>query len=182
MENQPVMIFKETKFAGVYIIELEKRNDDRGFLARIFDADQFKEKGISFFILQGYITRTKERGTFRGLHYQISPKQESKYIRCVKGSIDEIIIDLRKSSKTYKQWMKFTFAAEDCKMLFIPEYVAHGILTLEDNVEVLNLTGATYSKEFERGVRLDDPCFSIELPHEIKNISEKDLAWPDFKE
>lgn len=175
------MKFTEIKFKGVFILELAKHEDERGLLTRIWDKNTFKKYGIKIDVVQSYISHSNKKGTIRGLHYQVKPFAEAKLTKCIKGSIYEVIIDLRPKSKTYKKWTGFKFNAQDNKMLFIPPYFAHAILSLEDNTQFLNFSSQPYTPEFERGIRYNDPSFKINWPINIKEVSEKDFAWEDFK-
>lgn len=175
------MIFKQTKLEGAYIIKLEKREDERGYLARTWDKKDFLKYGIKAELVEGYASHTNRKGTIRGLHYQVKPFAEAKLTRVINGSIYEVIIDLRPKSKTYKKWLGFKFNTQDNKMLYIPPYFAHAILALENDTDFLNFSSQPYTAEFERGIRYDDPAFKIKWPINIKEASEKDLAWEDFK-
>lgn len=173
------MKFIETKIKGVILIELEKKEDERGFLARTWDIDEFKEKGIDFNPLQGYITRSVKKGTMRGFHYLKVPEQ--KLTRVTKGMVYEVIIDLRSNSRTYKQWEVFTLKDTDYKLLYAGPGIAHAILTLEDNTELMSLYSPAYKVGNEGGIRYNDPAFNIGWPIEVKHVSKKDLSWEDFE-
>lgn len=175
------MIFKETKLKGAFIIESEKRKDDRGFLVRTWCKEEFSRHGINFELVQGYLSHTNKKGTMRGFHYQVSPKAEAKFTRCIKGSIFEAIIDLREDSPTYKQWECFVLSAADNKALFIPPDFAHAILVLEDDTDFINFSSQPFSPEFEKGIKYNDQAFNIEWPIPVTSVSDKDLSWPDFK-
>lgn len=170
-----------TNVEGVYILEFHKHEDERGKLIRIFDEEPLKAQGIQMEITQGYISYTKEKGTLRGIHCQIASKAEKKLGRCIEGSVYEVIVDLREESPTYKEWQGFEFKAGDDKSLFVPEGVGHAILTLENDTTFLTFSSAPFSPEHEIGVRYNDPVFNIQWPIPIKNVSEKDLSWEDFK-
>jgi len=174
------MKFIETKIKGVYLIDLEKKEDERGFLARTWDARGFKQNGIDFNILQGYITHSINKGTMRGVHYLRVPEQ--KLTKVIKGSVYEIVIDLRPDSETFKQWQAFTLQDTDHKMLFVGPGIAHAILTLEDNTELMSLYSPAYVPGNEGGIRYNDPEFNIDWPIEVKHVSEKDLSWEDFND
>lgn len=173
------MKFTKTKIEGAYIIELEKKEDDRGFLARTWDIDEFKENGIDFNILQGYITSSIKKGTIRGFHFLTVP--EKKLTRVTKGSIFEVIIDVRPDSETFKKYEVFTLKDRDYKILYIGPGIAHAILTLGDNTQLLSLYSPAYSPSNERGIRYNDPSFDINWPIPITKVSKKDLSWEDFK-
>ena len=172
------MKFIETKIKGVYLIELERIEDERGFLARTWDLEGFKQNGIDFNILQGYITHSVSKGTMRGVHYLKVPEQ--KLTKVIKGSVYEVVIDLRPSSETFKQWQAFTLKDTDYKMLYVCPGIAHGILTLSDNTELMSLYSPAYVTVDESGIRYNDPAFDIDWPIEVNHVSKKDLSWGDF--
>lgn len=176
------MIFTETKLHGAYIIDPEKRVDERGFFARIWCENEFTKIGLKTSIKQANVSRSTKRGALRGMHYQLPPFSETKLVRCTKGAIFDVIIDLRKDSPTYKQWIGVELTEENHRMLYVPEGFAHGFLTKTDDAEVTYLVTAFYDKEHERGIRYDDPAFAIEWPEEIKHISDKDASHPNFVE
>lgn len=176
------MIFNKTNLKDAFIIDLDKREDHRGFFARSWDVNVFKENGLNPKIVQCNISHTKRKGTIRGMHYQKSPYEEAKLIRCTKGKICDTIIDLRKSSETYKKWESFELSSSNFKMLYVPEGFAHGFQSLEDDSEILYQVSQFYSPESEKGVRWNDPCFKINWPIEVTEISEKDDSIVDFSE
>lgn len=176
------MKFIKTKLEGAYIITPEKRSDDRGFFARIWCEDEFKARGLNTNLVQANASRSFHKGTLRGMHYQLPPFAETKLVRCTKGAIYDVIIDLRPSSKTYKEWIGVELTEENHTMLYAPEGFAHGFLTLTDNAEVTYLVTAFYNSEHERGLRYNDPAFGINWLAPITNISDKDAAHPDYKE
>ncbi len=174
------MQFIETSLKDAYIIRLDKIEDERGFFARIFCKKEFKEKGLDNNIAQINNSFNKYRFTLRGLHYQISPKAETKMVRCIQGKIYDVIIDLRIDSPTFMKWSGIILSSENKDMLYVPKGFAHGFLTLEDNVEVIYFSTEYYSPDHERCVRWNDPVFSIEWPTKPLVISEKDKNAPDF--
>jgi dTDP-4-dehydrorhamnose 3,5-epimerase len=176
------MIFTETKLKGAYIIEINKIGDKRGFFGRQWCHDEMAEMGLKTKIAQVNTSLNKERGTLRGLHYQKFPYQETKLIRCIRGKIFDVIIDLRPDSATFKQWFGLELSQDNYKMLYSPDNFAHGFITLEDNTEILYLVSQFYHPEAEAGLRWDDPKFSIQWLGNIKVISEKDKNRPDFDE
>ncbi len=176
------MKFNKTKFNGVYIIELEKKEDDRGFLTRILDKKELEKLGIKLNPVEGYLSSSKKKGTLRGLHYRIKPNDEVQLTRISKGSAFEVVVDLRKNTPTYKKWLGFYFKSSDYKMLLIPPFLAHAILTLEDGTEITNLYTKAYNGVFDRGIRFDDPQFKIKWPIKVDYVSQKDQSWPDFKD
>lgn len=175
------MLFRQTKIKDCFVIELEKKEDDRGFLARTFDKGELKEIGIDLDLVQGYVSFTKKKGTMRGIHYQVPPFAEYKLTRVTYGSIYEIVIDLRKDSPTFGEIERFEFKSSDYKMLIVPPNCGHAILTLEDNVEFINFSNKPFTAEFERGIRFDDPKFNISWPIKVEIVSEKDRNWDGFK-
>lgn len=174
------MKFTETKLKGAFIIELEKREDSRGFFARTFCANEFEEHGLVNRIVQTNMSRTLKKGTLRGMHYQIPPHQETKLVRCTQGAIYDVIIDLRSESPTFKQWIGVELSAENHKMLFVPRDFAHGFVTLTDNVEVTYEVSEFYTPNSESGIRFNDPEINIKWPITITDTSEKDANWPDY--
>ena len=173
------MIFEETSIAGVYIISIEKKEDDRGFFARIWDKEIFKEKGLNPNIVQCSISSNKKKGTWRGFHVQYSPYEEAKIIRCTQGRMFDIVLDLRKDSPSFKRWFSIEISPENHKMLYLPEGCANGFQTLQDNTEAVYEITEVFKPESSGGVRWDDPEFGIKLPLDISVISKKDLSW-DF--
>ena len=176
------MIFKKTAVKDAFIIELEKICDDRGFFARVWCKNEFEAHGLNTRLVQANVASNKKRGVIRGLHYQISPYEESKLIRCTKGAIYDVIIDLRKDSPTYKQWIGVELSADNYRMLYVPEGFAHGYQTLQDNTEVTYQVSQFYTPDSERGIRWDDPTFNIKWPETEKQImTEKDQSWLDYR-
>lgn len=176
------MKFSETPLKGAFVIDLEKREDARGFFARAWCQKEFEEHGIYRLPVQANMSYNKKAGTIRGMHYQVAPHQESKLIRCVNGSIYDVIIDLRKNSPTYKKWFGIELNADNRTMLFVPEDFAHGFVALEDDSEVMYLVSSLYNFESERIIRYNDPHFNIKWPIEVSVVSEKDITTPDFKD
>jgi len=176
------MIFIETKLKGAYVIELEKREDDRGFFARTFCKNEAFPYDLKTDIVQANMSMSKKKGTLRGMHYQLAPHAETKLIRCTKGSLYDVIIDIRPDSATYKQWFGVELTQENYKMVYVPEGFAHGFVTLEDNTEATYLVTAEYNKDSERAIRYNDQAFSILWPVAVTELSEKDINHPDFTE
>jgi dTDP-4-dehydrorhamnose 3,5-epimerase len=175
------MIFTKTKLQGTIIIEIEKKEDDRGFFARAWCKNEFEEHGLAFNPVQANIAFSKTKGILRGMHYQIAPHEEAKLIRCIRGAIYDVIIDLRPDSSTYKQWIGVELGEDNYKMLYIPEGFAHGYQALTDNTEVYYQVSQFYSPKSERGVRWDDPAFGINwLEIDKRIVSEKDKCWPNY--
>lgn len=174
------MLFHETRLEGAFVIELEKRADTRGFFARGWCQKEFEDHGLVAQVVQTNISYNRKKGTLRGMHYQVAPVEETKLVRCVRGGIYDVIIDLRSESPTYKQWMGVELTAENYKMLYVPENFAHGVQTLEDDTEVIYQVSQFYTPGAERGIRWNDPAFRIEWPRDIEVISDKDADWPDY--
>jgi dTDP-4-dehydrorhamnose 3,5-epimerase len=174
------MLFNETKLKGAYVIELEKREDPRGFFARAWCRKEFEAHGLATDCVQANLSYNKKAGTLRGMHYQVPPHEEVKLVRCVRGAIYDVIIDMRPSSSTYCQWVGVELSDQNYKMLYVPKGFAHGYVTLEDNADVFYLVSEFYAPGSEQGVRYDDPAFGIAWPVAISVLSDKDGAWPKF--
>ncbi len=176
------MIFTETPLKGAYIIELERIEDERGFFARSWCAAEFAEHGLNPNLAQCNLSFNKKKGTLRGMHYQAAPHEEAKLVRCTKGAIYDVIIDLRPDLPTFKQWFGVELTAENRKALYIPEGFAHGFQTVKDNTEVFYQMSEFYHPESDRGVRYDDPAFGIEWSSANITVSPKDISRPLFEE
>jgi len=176
------MKFKKTKLEGAYVIELEKQEDERGFFARVWNKKQFENMGLSYEIQQCSISFNKKKGTIRGMHYQEPPYEEVKLVRCTKGKIFDVIIDLRKNSTTFRKWICVELSAENHKIIYVPEGFAHGFQTLEDDSEVFYMISQIYRPEYAKGVRWNDPVFKIKWPLEKTVISDKNHSFIDFKD
>jgi len=176
------MKFEPTPLLGSYVINLDLREDERGFFARSFCAREFAAAGLQSNLVQTNMAFTKSKGTFRGFHYQLPPSAEVKLVRCVRGAIYDIIIDVRANSPTYKQHFGVELNQDNRSALYIPHGFAHGLITLTDDVEVHYLVSQFYDAKQERGVRVTDPMLKIVLPIKYEHISAKDAAWPDFDE
>ena len=174
------MIFSETKLSGAYIVEIEKIKDERGFFARTWDKGEFSKRGLGSEFVQTSISLNKKKGTIRGMHYQTKPYEENKIVRCTKGRIFDVIIDLRPDSKTFKKWHSVELSETNYKMLYIPKGFAHGFQTLEDNSEVFYQISQYYNSKYSRGVSCNDKTFQIKWPLEITVISQKDSSHPIF--
>jgi dTDP-4-dehydrorhamnose 3,5-epimerase len=175
------MIFTETKLPGAFIIELEKFTDERGFFARAWCQNEFEAHGLQTTWVQANIGFSKKRGTLRGLHYQVAPYQEVKLMRCIRGAIYDVIIDLRPESPTYKQWLGVELSADNRQMLYVPAGFAHGYQALLDDSETFYQVSQAYTPGAERGVRWNDPAFGITWPiTENVILSAKDKNSPDF--
>jgi dTDP-4-dehydrorhamnose 3,5-epimerase len=175
------MIFTETQLKGAVIIELERREDERGFFARAWCQKEFEANGLVSRLVQANVSFNKKKDTLRGMHYQVAPFEEVKLVRCSRGAIYDVIIDLRPHSPTYKQWLPVELTAENRKMLYVPAGFAHGFQTLEDGTEIFYQVSQFYSPRHERGVRWNDPAFGICWPETgTRVISAKDRNWPDY--
>lgn len=175
------MKFIETSIKGAYIIEIEPIEDERGFFARSWCKKEFGTFGLDTNIIQCNISFNKKRGTLRGMHYQIEPYEEVKIVRCTKGSVYDVIIDLRPDSPTFKKWESIELTDDNRLMLYITKGIAHGFQTLKDNTEVFYQMSEFYVAEYARGVRWNDPAFRIEWPLPVNVISGKDMNYPDFR-
>ena len=173
------MIFTPTKIPGVLVVELEKREDPRGYFARAWCADEFAKNGLPRFV-QTNMSMSRQRGTIRGLHYQAAPHGEAKYMRCIRGAIFDVAVDVRPDSPTYKKWIGVELTADNRKALFIPEGLAHAYQALTDDAEVIYSASCAYTPGAERGIRWNDPAFNIEWPIVEALVSEKDMKWADF--
>jgi len=176
------MIFQKTKIEGVYIIEPELKTDDRGFFTRTFCKDELSKLGIEFTIVQANVSFSKKRGTLRGMHFQNDPKAEGKIVQCLKGAVYDVVVDLRKNSKTYGQWVAEELTHNDKKMLLVPKGLAQGFQTLSDDCELQYFMSEFYHPDYASGVRWDDPFFNITWPIENPILSEKDKSWPLIKQ
>ncbi len=174
------MIFTETKLPGAYVIEVEKREDQRGFFGRTFCREEFEAHGLNSQVVQCNTSFNKRKGTLRGMHFQAVPFAEAKLVRCTSGSIYDVIIDLRPASRTFKRHFAVELSAANQRMLYIPENMAHGFQTLEDDTEVFYQMSQMFSAEHARGVRWNDPAFGIEWPADERIITERDRNYPDF--
>jgi dTDP-4-dehydrorhamnose 3,5-epimerase len=175
------MIFNKTKIRGVYIVEPELLTDERGFFARSFCKDEFRNNGLETDIVQCNISHNKKKGTLRGMHYQVPPFEEAKIVSCNRGSIHDVALDLRKDSPTFCTWVAAELSDKNFKMMYIPRGCAHGFQTLKDNTMVYYQMTGFFHPECARGVRWDDPLFKIDWP--LKNtmiISGKDAGFPDM--
>jgi len=175
------MIFKETPLKNAFLIDMEKRMDERGFFGRFFCSGEFEAHGLEGGFMQANNSLSHEKGTLRGLHYQLAPMAETKLIRCIRGSLYDVILDLRKESKTFGKWFGEVLSEENRRMMYVPKGFAHGFLTLEPNSELLYLVSTPYSKELERGIRWNDPHFNIAWPETPAVISDRDRNLPDYE-
>ncbi len=175
------MLFQEAKLPGVFEIQLEPHFDERGFFARAWCQKEFASNGLNSQLAQCNISGTARKGTLRGMHYQVSPHAEAKLVRCTRGAIYDVVLDLRSQSPKFKEWIAVRLTAEKRNMIYIPEGCAHGFQTLDDDVEVFYQMSEFYHPESARGVRWDDPAFQIAWPEKVEVISERDRTYPDFQ-
>lgn len=175
------MIFAETPLAGAFVIQPEPKSDERGFFARTFDAREFETRGLDPRVAQTNLSFNVARGTLRGMHYQRPPHAEVKLVRCTRGAVHDVIIDLRADSPTFRQHFAVRLDAENRTVLYVPEGFAHGFLTLSDGAEVSYQISRPYSPEHGTGVRFDDPAFGIVWPAPVRVILERDRTYPDFR-
>ena len=174
------MIFTETPLQGAYIIDLDKKGDDRGFFARFYCSNEYKELNLDSSIQQINNSLSKDKGTLRGIHYQLPPKAETKIVRCISGSLYDVIVDLRPESPTFLQWFGAELTAENRRMMYVPKQFGHAFLTLKDNTEALYLVTEFYAPTLERGIKWNDPAINIKWPIVPVIISDKDNNHPDF--
>lgn len=174
------MIFKETDLPGAYIIELKLLEDERGFFARSFCQREFIEHGLDPCVAQCNISYNRAKGTLRGMHWQAQSHAEAKLVRCTRGAIYDVIVDLRSDSPTFLKWVGVELTAENRAALFVPKEFAHGFLTLEDDTEVFYQMSEFYVPEASCGFRWNDPTFEIKWPRLVSVISDKDAILPDF--
>ena len=174
------MKFIPTKLAGAYIVELETIRDDRGFFARSWCQQEFLDQGLNPHLVQCNISFNSQQGIIRGMHYQVAPHEEVKLVRCTRGSIYDVIIDLRPDSETFKQWTLIELTTNNHLALYIPAGFAHGFQTLEPETEVFYQMSEFYHPESARGVRWNDPTFTVEWVLDAVGMSDRDQSYPDF--
>jgi dTDP-4-dehydrorhamnose 3,5-epimerase len=175
------MKFYETELPGAFVVDIEPREDSRGFFARTWCARELAEQGLNINVVQANMAYNTHKGTLRGMHYQVAPYAEAKLVRCTRGAIFDVIVDLRPDSPTYKRWLGVELTADNRRSLYVPEGFGHGYMTLEDTTEVMYQVTAYYTPGAEGGLRYDDPAFGIQWPLPVAVISEKDASWPDFQ-
>ena len=174
------MIFIETELTGAFIIKPERLEDERGFFARTFCREEFTAHGLNLNTAQCDISFNKRSGTLRGLHYQTAPCEEAKLVRCTRGAIFDVIVDLRRESPSFMQWVSVELTADNHRMLYIPEGLAHGFQTLAKHSEIFYQMSQPYHPEYARGIRWDDPAFRISWPTNPTAISLRDQKYRDF--
>jgi dTDP-4-dehydrorhamnose 3,5-epimerase len=175
------MIFNPTRLEDAYLIDVERHADERGFLARTFCEREFADHGLPMRIVQSSTIHSPRRNTLRGLHYQEAPHREIKLVRCTRGSIFLVMVDLRPGSPTRNDWLGVELSASNQRLAYVPEGFAQGYQTLEDDTDVLYQMSHHYVPDAARGVRWDDPAFGIDWPADERIISERDRAWPDHR-
>jgi dTDP-4-dehydrorhamnose 3,5-epimerase len=172
------MEFESTPIDGAYIVRMKKIEDERGFFARLFCQKEFKDQGLVDNVVQANLSHNTHTGTVRGMHYQTSPDLETKLVRCIQGSIVDVIVDMRPQSESYRQHYCVKLSECDDTALFVPAMCAHGFQTLEPNTNVFYMVSGAYQPDSERGLRHDDPALGINWPIQIDHISSKDQQWP----
>jgi dTDP-4-dehydrorhamnose 3,5-epimerase len=176
------VILQETPLTGAWVIQVESVEDDRGLFARTFDTDLWEEWGLEPVVVQCSTSYNRRAGTVRGMHYQAEPFEETKLVRCTRGAIYDVIVDVRRDSPTFRGWFSVELTADNRTMLYIPAGVAHGFQTLVDDAEVYYQISERYSPEHARGVRWDDPALGIDWPDAAeRTISERDRSYPDLR-
>ena len=175
------MRFEATRIAGCHVIEVDRHSDERGFFARVWCRDELRDAGLVADLAQCSVSFNPAAGTLRGLHFQVAPYEEVKIVRCTRGRLFDVAVDLRPDSKTFCAWVGIELSADNHRMLYIPPGCAHGFLTLEPETEVVYAIDTPWSPEASRGVRWDDPAFGIEWPTEVTVIHPRDAGYPDFR-
>lgn len=174
------MIFTEMKIPGTFTISLDRLEDERGFFARMFSADEFSKHGLATNFVQCSVSFNKRKGTLRGMHFQKKPYEENKIVRCTMGALYDVLVDLRSDSPTFKKWISIELNAENRTAVYIPHGVAHGFFTLKGDTEVFYQMDEMYVPDSAAGVRWNDPVFGIKWPERPQVISIKDQSYPDF--
>ncbi len=175
------MLFRETELPGVFIIDIEMITDERGFFARSFCRKEFRKYGLDTKVAQCNLSYNRKEGTLRGMHYQSPPHAEAKLVRCCRGAIYDVVIDLRPDSATYCKWISVELRADNHRMIYIPEGFAHGFQTLTDDTEIFYQMSSSYSPGHARGVRYNDTLFGIDWPIPNPIVSEKDSSYEDYE-
>jgi len=174
------MKFVPTPLGGAYVIELEPSFDERGFFARSWSAEEFKDRGLAAQMAQCSISFNTRKGTLRGMHYQSEPHAEAKVVRCSAGAMYDVLVDLRRGSPTYCRWFGVELSPDNRKLLYVPEGIAHGFQTLTNNTEIFYQISQDYRSDASRGVRWNDPAFAIDWPIANPILSERDRSFPDY--
>lgn len=175
------MKFNKTEIEDAYVIETDRIIDERGFFINSWNKKEFQEHNLDGYLTECNIAFNNKKGTIRGLHYQATPYEGAKLVRCTKGSIWDITLDLRPNSKTFKKWFSIELTEENNKLNYVPPGCAHGYQTLEDNSQVLYLMSQEYMIGYERGIKYSDPSFNISFPLKVSIISKKDMSWDLFE-
>lgn len=170
--------FSSCKIAGAYLIETEPFTDERGHFARFWCANEFADHALTFKPLQANLAVSRRKGTIRGMHYQTEQAPEAKLVRCSRGAVFDVVVDLRRGSPTYLAWFGEELSAQNGRMMLVPEGCAHGCLSLQDDSEISYLASALYAPDAARGIRFDDPAIGVEWPVEPLIVSGQDRAWP----
>ncbi len=175
------MIFSETRIKGIYLLQPKRFEDERGFFAPSFSAREFAARGLASNFVETNISYSRTRGTLRGMHYQAAPFGQAKLVRCTRGVVFDVAVDLRPSSPTYREWLGVELSAENRSMLYLPGDCAHGFQTLTDDTEVFYMVSQVYEPASGRGFRWNDPAFKIEWP-DVKEriVLQRDREYPDF--
>lgn len=176
------MLFTETKLKGAFIVDVDRHEDNRGYFGRVFCQNEFADHGLKPLVAQANVGSNKARGTVRGMHFQYPPAAETKYVRCVRGAILDIIVDLRPESQTYLDHVAVELSAANQRGLYIPERFGHGYQTLEDATDTIYMVGEFYAPGVEGGLLHDDPALGLEWPLPVAVISEKDKGWRPLKD
>jgi len=174
------MRYRETAIPGAFLIEPEPREDARGFFARVWDRREMEERGLDSAVAQVSLSSNRLRGTLRGMHFQAAPDEETKIVRCIRGALQDVLLDLRRGSAAYLRWEAFELNAENRSALYVPKGVAHGFQTLADDTEVLYQISQFQAPGSARGVRWNDPAFGIRWPLPDPILSDRDREYPDF--
>jgi dTDP-4-dehydrorhamnose 3,5-epimerase len=175
------VIFTETRLPGAFVVEIEPHDDERGFFARVWDGEEFAARGLDARVTQSSIAYNHAAGTLRGLHYQVAPFAETKLVRCTRGAIWDVVVDLRRDSPTFLEWVGVELSADNRRTLYVPEDFAHGYQTLLDASEVWYQMSVPYAPDAARGLRWDDAQLAIEWPAaDARIVSERDRTWPDL--
>ena len=174
------MRFSETRLRGAFVIDTERREDARGYFARLYCEEEFQRQGLPSRMVQTSMSLTRKANTLRGMHYQLEPHAEDKLVRCTRGAIWDAIVDIRPQSPTFCQWLGVELTEESGRMLLVPKGFAHGFVTLTDDAAVAYQMSTAYAPQASRGARHDDPAFGIQWPVPVADMSEKDRTWPDF--
>jgi dTDP-4-dehydrorhamnose 3,5-epimerase len=175
------MLFHQTTLPDVHILEPERKEDDRGFFARIWQPAELTDQGLSARLAHVSVSFNRKKGTLRGLHYQAAPMAEVKIVRCTRGAVFDVAVDLRPASPHFRRWVGIELTAENGRALYIPEGFAHGFQTLSDDTELLYFISEEYSPDHARGARWDDPAFGIAWPSDVRTMNERDRTYPDFR-